>query len=345
MIRKRLGRFAAVMTSLALLGAAALAAGPVAAKNPAWVLTITKLPASVASGQDAGYRVFIKNPGPSNINGLSIKSSRTEAVSYFSGLSAYQTGPSSCSTSGQFSCQLGTLRAGQSVTFTIAYTTSGSGSFAVTMTLRSSSGDTGSDGGNSRGDVKQVTATTGLNSSNFNGGFFPADTTVQTNQSLGNQNKQSSSLNGFNASSTNRYDVMVGDGSTTLPTDPTDPFAGLGCTIGACSSGHGEWTLLNVKEGQTQGASFHVRIRVLASLFGNPSSAADVDLIHVWLDSAGALHQDVIGDTSSERCATATTPATAEPGCVFVSSTGSGSNKVWIIDAWLFHNGGLRGGY
>lgn len=345
MIRKRLGRLATISMSVALLGAMALAAGPVSARTPAWVLTVTKLPASVASGQDAGYRVFIKNPGPSNINGLSVKSLRTEQVSYFSGLSAYQTGPSSCSTTAQFSCSLGTLRAGQSTTFTIAYMTSGTGTFDVRIELRSSSGDTGSDGGNnSRGDAIAVTAKTGLNSSNFNGGFYPANTTVQTNQTLGSSNKQSTSVNGFNATSTNRYDVMVGDGSSTLPTNPADPFAGLSCVGSICSQLRGEWSLLNVKEGQTQGSAFHVQIRVLASLFGNPDPAT-VRLVHVYLNASGVSETVVIGDVLGERCATATTAATVEPGCVIVSTVGSGANKVFIIDAWLFHNGGLRGGY
>jgi hypothetical protein len=347
--RKRLGRFAAVMTSVALLGAAALAAGPVAAKNPGWILTITKLPPSVSSGKDAGYRVYFENPGPSNINGMTVKSLRTEAPSYFSGLDTDVAGPTSCTyPTGQFSCVIGTMRAGEHVEFTIAYTTSGSGTFDVTIEIRSSSGDTGSDGGtgnHSRGDAKSITAKTGLSSSNFVGGYYPADTTVQTNQSLGNQNKQSSSLNGFNASSTNRYDIMVGE-SPTLPTDDTDPFDGLSCTIGACNSLKGEWTLLSVKEGETQGTAFHVQIRVLASLFGNPASTSDVDLVHLWLDDSNVLHQDVIGNDPGERCATAALPAgLVDPGCVYVSTTGNGANKIYIIDAWLFHNGSLRGGY
>lgn len=344
MIRKRLGRLATVFTAgtMALL---LLGVGSVAAKNPLWTLTVTRLPASVAAGQDAGFRVFIKNPGPSNINGLSITSSRSETPSYFSGLSAFQTGPTSCTTSGQFVCQLGTMRAGQSTTFIVAYTTSGSGSFDVTWTLRSSSGDTTTDSkGNSRGDAKTVTTSTNLNNSgNFKGGYFPADTTVETDQTLGSGNKQSTSLNGFNASGSNRYDIMVSDGTTTLPTG-SDPFAGLTCTNAFCSNLKGEWSFLQVKEGSTQTAAFHVKIRVLASLFGNPATG-DVDVLHTWIDSNGVNQETVIGDAPSERCATANTQPTAEPGCVFVSTTGTGANKVYIIDVWMFHNGGIRGGF
>ena len=345
MIRKRLGRVATVFMSAALLGAMALAASPVSAKGPAdagWILTITRLPAAVASGQDAGYRVFIKNPGPSNINGLSVKSLRTEAVSYFSGLSAYLDGPSSCSTSGQFSCSLGTLRAGQSITFTIAYTTSGTGTFDVKIELRSSSGDTGSDGGNSRGDAISVEAKTGLNSTDFNGGFYAANQLVETNQTLGSSNKQSTSLIGFNASATNRYDIMVGDGSTTLPPASDDAFPGLSCAGTVCSALKGQWSLLNVKEGQTQSAAFHAQVRVLASLFGNPDPAT-VNLVHVYLNSAGVSTTVVIGNDPGERCATPTTPATTEPGCIYVSTVGNGINRIFVIDAWLLHNGAIRG--
>jgi Domain of unknown function DUF11 len=314
--------------------------GLATAANPSWSIKIVKLPPSVVSGQDAGYRVTVANAGPSNINGLSLSTNIAAPVTYFSGLSQppFATGPASCAyVNVPFTCNLGTMNAGQSTTFTIAYKTSGSGTFDMTVSLRSSSGDTGSDGkGQSRGDALSVTAKTGLDSGNFAGGYFQANTTLQTNPNLGRNNKQSTSLVGFAASASNPYDVMIRDGSTILPTDATDPNFGLVCDNPVCSSLTSEWSLINLQEGQTQGTAFHVTLVVDGSLIPGGTAESDIVLVHVWLDALGASHTEVIG-ASGVRC-TPSTGTPTNPECITVTKVGPN----WKVDAWLFHNGGMK---
>jgi len=328
--------------STALLGAAILGSGSVSAATPKWSISVVKLPPTVVSGQDAGYRVTVRNAGPSNINGLTLDTQLATPAMYFSGLSPYQPSTGSCVWENvKFACALGTLNAGQSTTFTIAYATTGNtgGTFDVTFRLKSSSGDTGSDGpkNTSRGDALLVTAQTGLNSGNFAGGYFAANSVLQTNPSIGRGNRQSTALTGFNASSTNRYDVMIQDGATSLPTDPQDPNFGLTCTSD-CAGAYGEWSFVNLKEGKSQASPFHVTIVIDGNVVTG-SQPADVQLVHLWIDDLGVAQSTVIGDVPSEICATAATPATAEPGCIFVTKVGNN----FKVDAWLFHNGGLRG--
>jgi hypothetical protein len=331
------GRRSGAILAAALFIVAALP-GLATAANPSWSIKIVKLPPSVVSGQDAGYRVTVANAGPSNINGLSLSTNINDPVTYFSGLTSFATGPASClSANVKFTCNLGTMNAGQSTTFTIAYKTSGSGTFDMTVSVRSSSGDTGSDGkGQSRGDALSVTAKTGLDSGNFAGGYFQANTTLQTNPNLGRNNKQSTSLVGFAASAGTPYDVMIRDGSTSLPTDPTDPNYGLVCDNPVCSSLTSEWSLINLQEGQTQATPFHVTLVVDGSLIPGGTSESDIVLVHVWLDAAGVSHTDVIG-ASGARC-TPSTGTPTNPECITVSKVGPN----WKVDAWLFHNGGMK---
>jgi hypothetical protein len=329
-------RSGAILAATLLIVAAV--PGLATAATPNWSINIVKLPPTVVSGQDAGYRVTIANAGPSNINGLSLSTNRTAPVTYFSGLSPYTPTTGTCAyVNVPFTCNLGTMNAGQSTTFTIAYTTSGTGTFDMTVSLRSSSGDTGSDGkGQSRGDALSVTARTGLDSGNFAGGYFQADTTVQTNQNLNKNNKQSTSLVGFAASAGNPYDVMVRDGSTSLPTNADDPNFGLVCDNPLCSGLTSEWSLINLKEGQLQNVPFHVTLVVAGSLVPAGTMESDIVLVHVWLDANGVSHTDVIG-ANGVRC----TPSTGTPDvvpCITVSKVGSN----WKIDAWLYHNGGMK---
>jgi len=316
--------------------------GLATAANPTWSIKIVKLPPTVVSGQDAGYRVTVANAGPSNINGLSLSTNIDVPVTYFS-----QTAPC-LYVNVKFTCNLGTMNAGQSTTFTIAYKTfktPGIGTFDMTVSLRSSSGDTGSDNKHqSRGDELLVTAKTGLDSGNFAGGYFQAGTTpIQTNPILDKKNKQSTSLVGFAASTTNPYDVMIRDGSTSLPTDPADPncalssqcLNGLVCNDPVCSSLTSEWSLINLKEGELQSAPFHVTLVVDGSYVPGGTSESDVVLVHVWRDSLGS-HTDVIGASGARCLPSAGTPTNAP--CITVSKVGPN----WKVDAWVFHNGGMK---
>jgi hypothetical protein len=334
----------ATVVSAALVAVMLLGVGAASAAPPKWDITFVKLPPVVTVGEDAGYRVTVWNNGASNIVGLSISSVPTNPT-YVSSLAYSTGGTGSCSIAAPFTCNIGTLTAFSSVTFTIAYTTSGSSPFSVDFTIRSSSGDTNADNkpgkpGTSHGDAltKAVSTALALASSNAAGGFFQADELLQTNPILGRQNKQSTSLIGFvGASGTDPYDVMISDGTTTFPTDPEDPNTGLSCVGSSCTGLLGQWSFVNLKEGATQGTAFHVQMILDGSLIPGGTSAADLVLVHVYYDSDHNSQTEVIGE-NGVRCATATTPSAYPTSCIFITRVG----PLWQVDAWLYHNGGLR---
>lgn len=331
MIRQRLGRFATVLTAatfvLMLVGV-----GSVAAKNPSWDIQIVKLPPVVGAGHDAGYRVTVSNAGPSNINTLSMTvtpaSTPTAAPTYFSGLSWNFGAHGSCTGtgpggSGPLTCDLGTLTAGQSTTFTVAYNvpTGSTGSFDVTVAIQSGSGNTGTDPGTSRGDAFSKTASTGISSStNFDAGFVVDDLAYSTTGTLGRGNKQNSTVEVTDTLLT----VTVADGNQAIAPTCTDP---------ACNSAFGEWTNLGVP-GNTN--LIKVTLNIWGGAVPGGVSTDQIYLIHV-LDNGTV---QVIGDDLSERC----DPATGVPNnpqCVTVTKIGSN----YRIVGWLFQNGSIRGGF
>lgn len=307
---------------------AMVATSPVAAKNPSWDIQYTKLPPTVGAGHDAGYEISVGNKGPSNINTLSLVvtalATPTAAPTYFSGLSwnfgdhgsCINTGPGG---TGPLTCDLGTLTAGQYTTFRVAFLvpTGTTGSFDVKIAIQSGSGNTGSDGGSSRGDAFSKTASTGVSSSqNFDAGFVVDDTLYQTTGSLGRGNKQNSTAEVTDTLLT----VTVADGN--LVTAPT-------CTDPKCSGAFGEWTYLDVPGNDNL-------IKATLNIWGGSVpggvSVDGIYLIHV-LDGGTV-------DIISQHC----DPATGTPGnpeCITVTKIGSN----YRIVAWLFGNGNLRGGY
>lgn len=326
MIRKRLGRLATVLTagSMALL---LLGVGSAAAKNPTWSITAVKLPSTVGAGRDAGYFVTVRNAGTSNINAATLKviapAGAPAAPTYFSGLMWNSGGPGSCTTSGQLVCNLGTMPAGTTITFTVALhvPTGTSGTFDATFSLESASGNTGSDSGhNSRGDALIVTSKTAIGSgSNFDGGFsVNGSTTYSTNQSVGRNNKQASTV----VSPNTVIPVTVEDGIT----------SGVACTAAKCSNAFGEWTVLHVNDGATFGNAFKVTLLIWGGSVPGGVSTSDVVLLHT-LDNGTT-------ETISQACTPSTgTPTNAE--CITVTKVG---NNFQIV-AWLFKNGGIRGGF
>lgn len=329
MIRKRIGRFATIITA-ASLTLMVLGVGAVSAKNPSWAIAITKLPPTVGAGHDAGYQVTVSNSGPSNINTLSMvvtpAATPTAAPTYFSGLtwnfgdhgSCTGTGPGG---SGPLTCDLGTLSALQAVTFTVAYLVpaGSTGSFDVTVAIQSGSGNTGSDPGSSRGDAFSKTASTGISSSqNFDGGFSVDGDTYQTTGSLGRNNKQSTTLETTGA----LIPVTIQDGITT----------GVSCTIPACANLIGEWSKLDVNGGQVFGTPFKVTLLVWGGAVPGGVSASDIFVLHT-LDNGTTVEINT-------PC-TPTTGTPTNPECLTVTKVGSN----FKIVVWLFQNGNARGGY
>jgi hypothetical protein len=328
-IRQRLGRYATILTA-ATLALMLVGVGSVAAKNPAWHIDITKLPPTVGAGHEAGYLVTVSNGGPSNINTLSMKvttpGTPDAAPSYFSGLawnfgahgSCTGTGPGG---SGPLSCDLGTLSATQTATFTVAYhvPAGSTGSFDITVAIQSGSGNTGSDGGgNSRGDAFSKSASTGIgNSQYFDGGFSISDGTFLTTGSLGRSNKQSTKLE----TTDSIIPVTVTDGVTSFPCDSGDP---------QCSRLIGEWSVLNVNDGVSQ-HPIKVTLLIWGGAVPGGVSTSDIFLIHA--DGTGA-------ESPVTQACNGNPPTNAD--CL-VSVTKVGSN--YQIVAWLAHNGAARGGW
>jgi hypothetical protein len=318
-IRKRLGRFATAFTagSLAL---ALLGVGSVAARNPAWTVSFTKLPPTVAAGREAGWAVTVTNNGPSNINDLNI--SLTSEVdgqlpAYLSDLVLSSGGTESCSTStGEMVCNVGTLSDDATVQFTVAFhVPSGtSGSFDLNVNLRAGTGDTGSDGGNSRGDTKTFTSSTGIGSgNNFDGGFTLGGATFQTTGNLGRNNKQTTALDTTDL----HIPVTVTDGLNSYP-----------CT--ACTSNQvGEWSVLEVNNGIS--GPIKVTILIWGGSVPGGVSASDLYLIHA--DGSGGYNVvDQLCDATHSNA-----------DCLAGEPVKVGNN--YKIVAWLTHNGGMRGVY
>lgn len=331
MIRKRLSRFGMVLTSAAL-ASMLLGTGAVSAANPTWDVSFDRLPNVVSPGADAGWLVTVTNIGPSQINDLNVtidSTSTTVGYSYLSDLdvsTGFVVAP--CPTvNGVTTCNVGTLPDDGTVTFTVAFPgpTMTSGGFNISIGLRAGTGDTETDPGHSRGDKITFTDATPIaQNSNFDGGFTVDDFTYQTNQNIGRRNIQATTVENVGDS----IGVTVSDGGyEPNPTCPVQP---------ACSQVIGEWSNLNVDDGQPQ-AAFKVTLLVSGSSVPNFVDEDDIVLVHVLDDGT----VDVIGDAldGSEDCASEDDSASAE--CIFVTKVGSN----FRIVAWLFSNGGLRGGY
>ena len=312
MIRKRLSRLATVFTTAAL-AVMLVGVGSVSANPPHWSMTVTKLPPTVKAGADAGFVITITNAGPSNIATLFLVDD--------AGNTSYVGTPTqgSCLAAGvPLKCTFGTLRAGKSVTVTVAHTV---GTTALTVTFQANTnGSTFSDTGNtSHGDTLSKTATTSVsNSPNFGGGFIVGSTTVLNYQTVGSGNKQASSV----VSPASLIPVTVEDGITT----------GVPCTGAKCANAFGEWTELHVNGGAPYGSAFKVTLLIWGGAVPGGVSLGSIVILHT-LDNGTTT-------TISTHCTPTTgTPTNAE--CL--TATRVGSN--YRIVVWIFQNGNLRGGY
>ena len=328
MIRERLGRLFTMGLS-AVLALMLLGVGSVTAATPDWFITIVPTPDKVGAGNghDAGFVVTVGNDGPSQINALSVTTKALDtpgvAPTYLSDL-AYNTGGSvSCAIAVPQTCQIGTLVAGQSVTFTVAYAvpSTETGNFELNVSIRAGTGDTESDGPkkSSRGDAFDLTRSATIAGGNFDGGFVFGADIYQTNPALGNRNIQATSLTG----APQLVPVTIEDG---IPSDADCDAVG---DDPACVGLFGEWSLLNVKDGNG-GVPFETPFKVTLMVRGGPGANADVQVVHILDD--GSI--DVIDETCAFSGATPTTE------CLVAMKNGN----VWTIDVWLFTNGSIRGG-
>lgn len=332
MIASRIRRTLSTL-SVALLALTVLGVSPVTAATPSWAIDIVPLPATVKAGNDAGFWVTISNNGPSQINALSavVTTDPETPWVYYSGLTFTPTGSGSCSGSPTLECSLGTLNAGASVSFVIAYTVpeDARGTFDLNVAIRAGTGDTGSDSkGKSRGDKYDVTAKTSLSTSaNFDGGFVIGQDYFETNPSLTNRNIQSTRLD----RAAQYVGVFVEDGITTGITcnETVDP----GCTD-ELSGLFAEWSRIHVGLGATFAQPFKVTLVIRGASVPGGVTESNFEVVHVLDDGS----VDVI-DLACTYAGTDPVPTNAE--CRTVTKAGSN----WIVEVWLFQNGSLRGGW
>ncbi len=310
MIRKRLGRVAATLTTLALLGAGAIAAGPASAAQPGWqFINVQKLPPTVGDGAVAGYSFRIFNNGKSNISQLFLTDTVVAEPEFF-----WNSRGTVCQTDPDLRCSFGALTSKSFIDVIIAYRV-GTSDFSNTFRLDSTGDPAG--GNNSHGDSKLLPLTTQVSTNqNFDAGFVLDDPLYETTGSLGRQNKQTSSVE----VSDTLIPVTIEDGNGAPTPD---------CDIDACDGTFGEWTYLDVP-GNTN--LIKATLNVWGGAVPGGVKADEIYVIHV--DDAGV-------ETVIDTPCSPTTGTPGNPECLTATKVGSN----YRIVVWLFGNGNLRGGF
>jgi hypothetical protein len=338
------------VSTSAVLALMLLGVGSATAANPTWDIIIEPTPPKVGVGHEAGFVVAVENDGPSQINALSVTTTALEtptaAPVYISDLE-YSTGlVAECEKAFPQTCQIGTLEAGVTVTFTVAYAVPTGASanckndlnqtvpcFRLEVSLRAGTGDTESDGkGKSRGDAYKESGFAEIGSGNFDGGFVFGEDVYQTNPNLGPRNIQATTL----AEAQELVSVMIEDGITTnADCDAAEDNA-------ACAGLFGEWSSLDVGDDPDDPpftTPFKVTLMVRGSAVPGGATEEDIVVVHVLDDGT----VDVIGDDipDEETCAfSGTDPVPTNAECLTVTKVGGN----WRIEVWLFRNGFVRGG-
>jgi hypothetical protein len=305
----RLRRLAAVST-MALLATMVLGTGVTNATVASMeFLNPTKLPATVGPNALAGYSFTVHNGGSSNLSQLFLSAPGNGAAAYY-----HDSVGTTCQLTPTLKCAYGALNAGASILVTVAYQV-GTSNFNVTFNL-DTTGTPSTDGHHSHGDSVPQSFTTSVNSGkDFAGGFQLDGGTFTTNDTLGRKNDQSTSVH----SDLRTTPVNVTDGITTFPGTGADPCATLSCV--------GDWTQVQVGTGSE--GPIEVKILIYGqSVKGNPA-----------LSSFGLWHEGSTPNPITVRCTDPTSINAGNQECITVSMQGNN----YLIDAWLIHNGTLRG--
>jgi hypothetical protein len=310
MRKKLLGRALGV---LGLVGVAVVAGvGSASAGQPHWSMTVENLPALAAAGSEAGFEVTITNAGPSNIAKLFLRTDTAVAPDYVT------TTQGTCTDPGRvLSCTFGALRKGQSVTVVAAFPTGGDDTEFDAGFFATTSGSSGSDKGNSsHGDTLRdpnETATQLTDSPDFAGGFSVDGLPVSTDSDLSDSNIQSTTV------------APPGGGIVTTAQDGLGPAA-FTCT-GCLGTLFGEWSAVNVDEGNVVDGLIQVTLIVRAGEIPYGDTVDDISLVHV-LDNGST-------QILTERCGYVPTA-----GCIEVTELESGDFQ---ITAYVDQNGGFKG--
>jgi hypothetical protein len=306
----RLGR---VFGVLGLVGAAVFAgAGSASAGQPHWSMTVENLPSLVSAGSEAGFQVTISNAGPSNISKLYLRTDTSVAPDYVT------TTQGACAAPGtQLSCSFGGLRKGQSVTVVAAFPTSAAATSFVAGFYANTSGASSSDKGHSsHGDTLRdpnEAATELTDSPDFAGGFSVDGQPVSTDNSLSESNVQSTTV----TPPTNGIVTTAQDGLG------DDAFTCTGC-LGTL---FGEWSSVNVDNGQVQGGLIKVTLLVRGDQIPYYDTADDISLVHVLDDGTTQI--------LTERCG-----EELAANCIDVQELYGGD---FLITAYVTQNGGFKG--
>jgi len=284
-------------------------AGAATASTPRWSMTVTNLPDVVGAGSAMGYQVTISNAGPSNISQLFLVTETQESPAYV------VTSQGTCADpgSGPLACTLGALNAKNSVTVTVAYTSpfTDTGDPGDPVFQANSNGLTFSDGGTSHGDTltdPNETGTLFSSSPDFAGGFSLSDVSVGTDNNLSDSNKQATSID------PPASDLVV--------TAEDGPSVTATCKK-VCAKAFGEWSAINVGNGQRFQTFFPVTLLLRA--VDAPTNLSKIKLAHV-LDNGTTVVLD--------QCTTSVLE-----NCIVVTPVGTNVK----ITAYLNQNGKLRG--
>ena len=307
---------------VALLGAAALAAscvaataGSASASPPRWSMSVKNLPPKVASGNAMGYQVTISNAGPSNISQLYLVTQTSSSPAY---VSTPSQGSCQAAGSGPLGCTFGALGAKKSVTVTVAYAGPVSGTYdpGDPVFQGNSNGLTFSDGGSSHGDTltdpNERPTTIAVGNGNFAGGFSLDGAQINTDQTLSDSNKQATIV---------KPPAAAADAVVTAEDGPLVSFT---CKS-VCSKAYGEWSAINVNNGQVFGSFFSVTVLIRATDL--PNNLGQLQLAHVLDNGSVQVLKQGCGATPQN--------------CIQVGYTDS-TQKVVQVVAWINQNGGVR---
>jgi len=309
---RRLSRRTLMAFVTASLLAVSVLGGSASAATPNWDMEpVVLLPSSVTPGEAAGYKVTIRNDGPSNIAQLFL-------VAYLGDTDSPAPTPvytkvapkGSCpNTGGSLYCTLGSLKAGKSVTVTVAFTTPTEGATFSIRFVANTTGATSSDGGTSHGDTIDETGTTTLTSDpDFAGRFVLGNNlTVANGLALGADNHQSTTV----YAPASIIPVTVADGDQVTPV--------------VCPAELGCWSQtseIHVNDGVPAGI-FKVEIGIYKDL----SQSVD-----------GVYHEFDAGHVPASETITTKCPKHGKPSspCFTAENIGGGSI---LVTVWLLENG------
>jgi len=310
--------------------------GALAAPPQGWSITSTNLSTDgVSIGSTAGFRVVVKNTGPSNISSLFLLAGAnkdattliTDAPPYIEAHDA--SGSVLCTPRNGVLCAFGAVGPGREIDVTVAYTMpfqTGSGS-AIWFGLNTTGVVSGAN--SSHGDVISSPQTVTIllaDQTDKAGKWTLQDNDSLANAPVGGTNLQQTKLRGLSSF----IGTYVNDGPDVVP---------FSCPKATCKTKpFGQWSRVTVAGGQPQATPFQITITIAKSQLPNNVSLSNVVVYHT-LDNNGGT--DVIGDIAAERCDGGPAPAAnIGQGCIDPSIDTAGN---LVIDIWVTRNGGFRG--